>query len=104
MGAPAATLPALEVPVRRRGGPLTWLERVRVHAQTHGAAGEPPLGPSVNEDLVEPFRLGCRAYLRRARHDEHADGVRHLAAAQHLRRFPQVLEPTVGAGADEDDV
>src|SRR5699024_4148740 len=39
VGAPALALPALEVAVRGRGGPLPRCELVRVHAQAHRAAG-----------------------------------------------------------------
>src|SRR6266704_5276976 len=40
MGTPALALPAFEVAVGRGGAALPRLERVRVHAQAHRAAGE----------------------------------------------------------------
>src|SRR6188474_1917543 len=51
--APTPALPALEVAVGRGRRTLARLERVRVHAQAHGAAGEAPLGPGVDENLVQ---------------------------------------------------
>src|SRR5688572_26082333 len=43
VGAPAASLAALEVAVRRRGAALAGLEDVGVHAQAHRAAGAAPV-------------------------------------------------------------
>src|SRR3954451_16146677 len=61
-GAAALALPALEVAVRGRGAPLPRRQLVRVHPETHGAAGEAPLRPEVGEDLVEPLGLGVEAH------------------------------------------
>ena len=90
----------LEVEAARSPG----LERVRVHAQAHRAAGEPPLGARLGEDLVQALRLGRLADLARAGHDHHPYAVGDLVAAQHVGGGPQVLQPAVGAGADEDHV
>src|SRR5689334_15726248 len=67
MGTPTLALPALEVAVGRGSGALAGAERVGVHAQTHGAAREPPLGAGLGEDLVEALLLGGLAHLERAR-------------------------------------
>ena len=70
---PATALAALEVPVRRRGAALARREDVGVHAEAHRAAGEAPLEPCVEEDLVETLRLRLPPHLRRARDDERGD-------------------------------
>src|SRR4029453_10039260 len=57
VGTPTAALPALEVAVGRGGRALARTERVRVHAQAHRAAGEPPLGARVEEHLVQSLGL-----------------------------------------------
>src|SRR5689334_11006310 len=43
--APARALPALEVPVRGRGGALAGLEPVGVHGEAHRATGLAPFEP-----------------------------------------------------------
>src|SRR3712207_1032033 len=63
MGPPALALPALEVAVGRGGGALARVQRVRVHAQAHRAAGEAPLGARVQEDLVQALLLGLLPHL-----------------------------------------
>src|ERR1700758_3080537 len=80
VGAAALALAALEVPVRGGRGALTRLERVRVHAQAHGAAGAAPLGARLGEHRVEPFGLGLRTDLHRAGNDQHTYTVGDLAA------------------------
>src|SRR3712207_7481856 len=53
---------------------------------------------------VEALGDGLGADLLAAGDDQRAHGRRDLAAAQDLRRGAEVLDPAVGAGADEDDV
>src|SRR5947207_3523904 len=53
MGTAALALPAFEVAVGRGGAALPRLERVRVHAQAHRAAGEAPLCAGRGGDLVQ---------------------------------------------------
>ena len=104
MGAPALALPALEVAVGRRGAALSGLEGVGVHAQAHRAAGTAPLGAGLLEDHVEPFVLGLQPDPHRTGYDEQAGVLVDLAALDDLGGEPQVLDPAVGAGADEDRV
>src|SRR6266511_1759338 len=91
MGTPTAALPALEVAVGGGGGALAGAERVRVHAETHGTAREPPLGAGVGEDLVQSLGLGCLAHLEGARDDHHPDTVVHAVAPEHVGGRPQIL-------------
>src|SRR5699024_2803708 len=58
VGAPALALPALEVAVGGRGGPLPRCQLVRVHPQAHGASGLAPLGAEGEEHLVQALLLG----------------------------------------------
>src|ERR1041385_1174531 len=55
--APALALPALEVAVARRGAALARSKDVRVHPQTHRAAGLAPLTARGAEDRIKPLRL-----------------------------------------------
>ena len=60
--------------------------------------------PGVAEDRVEPFGLGLALDQSAAGHDHGADAVGHAMAAHHGRGGAQVLDPPVGAGADEHPV
>src|SRR5659263_514737 len=102
--APALALAALEVAVGRRRAALPRCELVRVHAQAHRAAGVAPLRTEVEEDLVEPLGLGLQADPGRRRHDEDAHRLRLGASLDELGDRAKVLDPTVGARADEDRV
>src|SRR5712691_13330682 len=75
--AAAAALPALEVPVRRRGAALAGGEDVRVHAEAHRATGPPPLEAGVLEDAVETFVLRLSLHARGAGDDHRAHAVRN---------------------------
>src|SRR5690242_11334216 len=57
VGAAALALAALEVAVRRRRAALARGQLVRVHPQAHRASRRAPLGPGVEEDLVEALVL-----------------------------------------------
>jgi hypothetical protein len=100
----APSLAPLEVPVGRRGAALPRREDVGVHAEAHRAAGEPPLEPRVEEDLVEPLLLRLAAHLCRAGDDERGDPWIDLAALDDRRGGAQVLDPRVRARADEHPV
>src|ERR1044071_8063242 len=74
MGAPAPSLPPLEVAVRGRRAALPALQHIGIHAETHRAAGVAPLEPRVPEHPVQAFPLRLRFHLLRARdhHRAHA--------------------------------
>mmetsp|Transcript_3665 Transcript_3665/g.7813 ORF Transcript_3665/g.7813 Transcript_3665/m.7813 type:complete len:231 (+) Transcript_3665:873-1565(+) len=55
--AAADTLPAFEIAVGRRGAPLLISQLVRVHGETHRAAGLAPFEAGVLEDDVETLVL-----------------------------------------------
>src|SRR5699024_1052975 len=95
VGAPALALAPLEVAVARRGGTLARREDVGVHAQAHRAAGEAPLGPRLEEDLVQALLLGLQAHPGRSRHDEHAHAVGDPATTHDPGRRAQVLDAPV---------
>ena len=77
---------------------------VRVHAQAHRAAGAAPLGARLLEDHVESLVLGLQPDPHRARYDEQPRVLGDLPAPDDLGGQPEVLDPAVGAGADEDGV
>src|SRR4051794_1600974 len=78
VGTAALALPPLEVAVGGGGAALARLQGVRVHAQTHGAAGEAPLGTGGREDLVQPLQLRLCAHRGRAWYHQHAYAVSDL--------------------------
>src|SRR5687767_6751445 len=53
VGPPTLALAPLEIAVRRRRRPLAGRKLIRVHAQTHGAAGSPPFGSGLLEDDIQ---------------------------------------------------
>src|SRR5262245_11811598 len=101
MGAALVALPALEVAVRGRGASLAGRELVGIHGEAHGAAGLAPLEAGLDEDLVEPFGLGLLLHQPGARHDHGVDAGLYGLAVGHLGGSAQILDATVGAGADE---
>ena len=104
MGAAALALAALEVAVGRRRAALPRRQLVGVHAQAHRAAGVAPFGAEVAEDLVEPLGLGLQPDAGASRGRPARARRRPCAAADDLGGRAQVLDPAVGAGADEDRV
>src|SRR5437868_5717149 len=67
--APALALPSFKVTVARRSATLSALKYVRVHPQTHGAAGLAPLEPCFKKEPVKSFPFGFKLNGLRAGHD-----------------------------------
>src|SRR5207253_11287303 len=63
-------LASLEVAIRRGRRHLTSFEAIRIHAETHRAAGAAPLEARVDERLVQASRFGRAADRLRPGHDE----------------------------------
>ena len=84
---------------------LPRLQLVGVHAQAHRAAGAAPLGARVEEHPVEALGLGLRLHRHRPGDDEHPRVWRRRACPRSsVGGDPEVLDPAVGAGAEEDRV
>ena len=98
----ARPLPADEIAVAGRGAALARRHLVGVHRQAHRAAGLAPFEAGLDEDAVEPLGLGLALDQPRAGHDQRADAVRDVAAVRHRGGGAQILDPAVGAAADED--
>ncbi len=77
---------------------------VGVHTQAHRAAGAAPLATGLLEHHVEALVLGLEPHPHRSGYDEQPCVLRDVAALEHLGRGPQVLDPSVGARADEHGV
>src|SRR5215471_11568293 len=58
MGAPAGTLPALEVAIRGRSTALARSQSILVHSEAHRASRLAPFEASGGEDAVETLALG----------------------------------------------
>src|SRR4030088_2468501 len=69
-----------------------------------GATGFMPLETGILEDAVEPFRLGRRLDLGRARDAEALDAGSDLAALEDAGGDAQLADPRVMAGADIGDI
>src|SRR2546421_436459 len=98
----ALALSSFEVAIRGGGHALALARGLAVHPHAHRAARLAPLEAGRDEDAVEPFGLGGTLDQPRARHDPR--GHRGAAPLHHPRDRAQVLEPAVGAGADEDAI
>src|SRR5262249_40884415 len=83
---------------------LAGREDVRVHPETHRAAGQPPLETRVEEHLVETFLLRLTAYLCRARDDHRLHARVDGAAAHDVGGGAEILDAGVRARPDEDAV
>ena len=99
-------LPCRPSKLRLRGGgaALPRRELVGVHPEAHRAAGEPPLGAELLEDLVDALGLGLEPHAGAAGHDHHADAVGLLLALDDRGEGAQVFDAAVGAGAHEHRV
>src|SRR3954468_16901766 len=102
VGASAAALPAFEIAVRGGSAALAGLQLVGVHGEAHGAAGLTPVEAGFLEDDVQALVLRLLLHEAGAGHDHRVDAVGDLAALRDRGRSAQVLDPAVGAGADED--
>src|SRR5213078_1170778 len=98
----ALALTSFEVAIRGGGHALALARGLAVHPHAHRAARLAPLEAGRDEDAVEPFGLGRALDQPRARHDPR--GHRGAAPLHHPCDRAQVLEPAVGAGADEDAI
>jgi hypothetical protein len=75
----------------------------RVHAEAHRAAGLAPVEAEILEDLVEALGLGLRLHAGRSPARPSPDAVMALRSPLDDRaNGAQILDPAVGAGADED--
>src|SRR6187551_835905 len=102
MGTPTLALTTLEIAVRGRGAALSLDQSVGVHSKAHRAARLAPLEASGAEDLVQAlFLRGCLDLLRPG-HDHRPYGVGDATPLDDRGRLAQILDPGVGAGADED--
>jgi len=104
MGAALKTLAAFKVAVRGRGAALARRQPIGIHRQAHRAAGFAPLEPRGEKNRVET--LGFRLLLdeARTRHDHAVDGPGDVLARDHLGGGAQILDPSIGAGADKNPI
>ena len=103
MGPAAPPLSAFEVAVAGAGRALADGELVRVHCQTHAAPGLAPIGARRSEDRRQSFGFGLGLDGVTSRYDQHTLG-RDGASLHDGRRSAHVLDPAIGATADEDGV
>src|SRR5687767_15490983 len=68
--APAASLPAFEVAIARRGAALAFAEDVVVHAEAHRAARLAPFEAGLGKHAIEAFALRLRLDLLRSGNDQ----------------------------------
>ena len=104
MGAAFVALTALKVAVGGRRAALALGQLVGVHRQTHGAARETPLKAGLFEDIGQALFFGLGPDQTGAGDDHGAHAVLDLVALQDGSSGAQILDPAVGAGADEHSV
>src|SRR5215203_849114 len=100
----ARSLTAFKVAITGRSTPLSRLEPIGVHGKTHRAAGLAPLETGVLEHLMQSLALGLGLHQSRPGDDHRKLDVSGHALAQSFDdpgRLPQILDPAVGARADE---
>src|SRR5258708_417393 len=103
MRARLRSLAALEIAVRRADDPLV-LQSFIAHMAAEAATGLVPFETGILENPVEPFRLGRRLDLSRARNAEALDARCDLAAFEDARGDAQIADPRVSTGPDIGDV
>src|SRR6185295_18858160 len=99
MRAALVSLAAFEVAIRGRGTTLAGLQLVRIHAQTHGAAGLAPFEAGGDENLVEAFLFGLDLHEAGARDDHALEPVVDLAPLHDLGDGAQIFDTAIGARA-----
>src|ERR1039457_3820405 len=101
MGTGTGPLATLVVAVGGGGDTLAAVQPIGVHAHTHRAARQPPLGTRAHEDLVQVLMLALLPAAHRTGDDKHAHCRCDPAPAKRPRRCAQVLYSAVGAAAKE---
>ena len=104
MGSAPASLSAFKVTVGSGGTSFLGLQVVRVHGETHGASGFPPLKTRIKEDFVKAFCFGCGFHFLGAGYYQSGDTFRHFSAFCYGCGGSKVFDSTVGTGADEGKV
>src|SRR5258708_220040 len=104
MRTPFPALTPLQVPVRSAGTPLCRRDPVRVHTQTHRTAWFAPFEAGLEQDTIETFLLGLSLHKAGGRHDKRPHADRHRAIPGDRGGRADILDATVGAGTDEDDI
>ncbi len=102
MGPSVLALTPFEVAVRGRGAALEGRQLVGVHPEAHGASRFPPLEARLEKDRVQTLLLRLGPDQPRAGNDHGGDTICDLPSLGDPRRRPEILDASVGAGADED--
>src|ERR1700735_5134300 len=97
-------LAADEIAVRGGGAALARRHGLAIGAEAERAPGLAPFEARRREDAVEALRLGLALDEAAARDDPGQDAIRNLPPIGNLGGGPEILDPAVGAGADEDAV
>src|SRR5579862_5736839 len=102
MRAPTRTLPPLEVPVRCRPAALAGLELIAVECGAERAAGGSPFEAGICENAIKAF--GFRLALDALRTWNDPGRNNRMAELGHRRGGANVVDPAIGAGADENPI
>src|ERR1700674_5096072 len=104
MGAPAASLAALEVAVTGGGATLALGKLVAIHGDAHTASRFAPLEAGVAEDVGQSFLFGYATHLGGAGYYQCSHSWRDVFTLDVVRGEAQVFKARIGAGADKDSV
>src|SRR5689334_25061960 len=104
MRAHAAALSILEIPVGRGDDALAGQDLLATAARAHRTARLAPEKSGVGEDIAQTLLLRLPRDGARARYDDSLHMSGNLAPHGDPPSAFDVLEPRVGAGADEDAI
>src|SRR6185312_2510553 len=104
MRAASAALAAFEVAVRCGSATFAGGENIRVHAETHRAAGFAPLEAGGLEYRVEAFFFSLALDRLRTGNDHGADRCRDVITVDNLGGGAEVFDTAIGAGTKEHRV
>src|SRR4029077_17689774 len=93
VGAPAATLATLEIPIAGGSAALARLQNVGIHAQAHRAAGLAPFKAGLLENLVQTFLFRRMLHGLRSWHDHGPHFGINVISPGNAGGGPQVLQP-----------
>src|SRR3954447_15427560 len=100
----SSALSTLKVSIGCRRTPFAGAEDVFIHAQAHRTTRIAPLEPRVGEDAVESFAFRSSFHLLGPGDHHRAHTAGNPTTFGDAGGLPQVLQPGVGAGAQENPV
>mmetsp|Transcript_11008 Transcript_11008/g.16626 ORF Transcript_11008/g.16626 Transcript_11008/m.16626 type:complete len:202 (-) Transcript_11008:952-1557(-) len=102
MSSTSITLTPFKIPVRCRCTAFLRLQLIRIHCQTHGASGFPPIKSSFNQNLIQTLIFSLLLYKPRSRYDHGVNSLRNLTSNSYSCHRANVFDTTVRTGSNEN--